>query len=56
MYERAQKIALNDGAWISLTNALGHQVVSPKVHGLVGTSAYGDLVPKDGNWANVSVS
>lgn len=55
LYQRAQRIALNDGAWISLTNALGHQLVSSKVHGLVGTSAYGDLVPRGGNWANVTV-
>jgi oligopeptide transport system substrate-binding protein len=55
LYQRAQKIALNDGAWISLTNALGHQLVSTKVRGLVGTSAYGDLVPKNGSWANVTV-
>lgn len=56
MYKKAQKMALNDGAWISLTNALGHQLVNTRVHGLVGTSAYGDLVPKGGNWANVTVS
>jgi peptide/nickel transport system substrate-binding protein/oligopeptide transport system substrate-binding protein len=56
LYERAQRIALNTGAWIALTNALGHQLVSTRIHGLVGTSAYGDLVPKDGNWANVTVS
>lgn len=55
LYQRAQRIALNNAAWISLTNALGHQLISPKVHGLVGTSAYGDLVPVDGNWANVTV-
>lgn len=55
MYKHAQKIALNNGAWISLTNALGHQLIQTRVHGLVGTSAFGDLVPKGGSWANVTV-
>lgn len=55
MYKRAQKIALNNGAWISLTNALGHELIQARVHGLVGTSAFGDLVPRGGNWANVTV-
>lgn len=55
LYEQAQRIALNNGAWISLTNALGHQLINPRVHGLVGTSAYGDLVPAGGSWVNVTV-
>jgi ABC-type oligopeptide transport system substrate-binding subunit len=56
LYKQAERIALNDGAWIALTNALGHQLISTKVHGLVGTSAFGDIVPQGGDWSNVTIS
>jgi oligopeptide transport system substrate-binding protein len=56
LYQQAQHIALSQGAWIALTNAVGHELVASNVHGLVGTSAYGDLVPKNYDWSQVSVS
>lgn len=56
LYQQAQKIALNQGAWIALTNAVGHELIASNVHGLVGTPAYGDLVPKNYDWSQVSVS
>ncbi|HEX8918663.1 MAG TPA: ABC transporter substrate-binding protein, partial [Chloroflexota bacterium] len=56
LYRQAQHIALSQGAWISLFNTVGHQLVKPYVHGLVGTSAYGDLVPRNYDWSQVSIS
>jgi hypothetical protein len=42
-------------AWIPLWNTVGYQLVKPYVHGLYGTVAYGYLVPKNHNWANISI-
>ncbi|MBV9280281.1 MAG: ABC transporter substrate-binding protein, partial [Chloroflexi bacterium] len=55
-YIKAQHIALTQGAWITLTNAVIHALIKPYVHGLTGTVAYGDLVPVGYDWSRVSVS
>lgn len=55
LYFKAAKIALNQGAWISIGNALGFALVKPKVHGLIGSGAYGELVPVGDNWSNVVI-
>jgi ABC-type transport system substrate-binding protein len=55
MYIQAQKIALNAGAWIAMGNARGLALTNPKVHGLVGSAAYGILAPKGDEWANVTI-
>ncbi|GEM_PF-1719555 len=55
LYQSAENIALSQGAWIAVGNALGFALVKPNVHGLVGSAAYGILVPKGDNWSNVSV-
>lgn len=55
-YIAASKIALNQGAWIAIGNQLGFGLVKPNVHGLVGSAAYGILVPKNDLWANVHIS
>lgn len=56
LYRQAEHIALSEGAWIAMTNNLGHALVKPYVHGLIGTAAYGDLVPRNDDWGNVSIS
>jgi ABC-type oligopeptide transport system substrate-binding subunit len=56
LYIEAQHIALSQGALISLDNQLQTYLIKPWVHGLVGMEAYQVLVPKDLDWANVSVS
>jgi oligopeptide transport system substrate-binding protein len=55
LYIKAQHLAISDGAWITMTNAVGRHLIKPHVHGLVGTVAYGDLVPKNYDWSLVSV-
>jgi ABC-type transport system substrate-binding protein len=55
MYEAAQHIALSQGAWISIGNANGYALLNPKVHGFVGSEAFGILVPRSNNWANISI-
>ncbi|GAC1630334.1 MAG: ABC transporter substrate-binding protein [Chloroflexota bacterium] len=56
LYIRAQRIALTQGAWISLTNSRSQYLVKPYVHGLVGSEAYFQLVAVNGDWSRVSVS
>ena len=56
MYEAAQHLALSQGAWITIGNANGYAMVNPKVHGFVGSEAFGILVPKGNNWANIHIS
>ena len=56
LYIRAQHIALSQGAMISLDYELRYRLIKPYVHGLVGSEAFNYLVPKDYDWANVSVS
>jgi len=56
LYQKAQKIALSQAVWMPLYNDVGNMLVKPYVHGLVGSSAYADLMPSGGNWAKVSVS
>lgn len=55
LYRQAQHIALSQGAWISIGNALGYALVNPKVKGLIGAEAFGVLVPRGNDWANVSI-
>jgi ABC-type transport system substrate-binding protein len=56
LYIQAQHIALSQGAWISLNYAVNQVLVKPYVHGLVGTEVYSSLVPRDGDWTNVSIA
>lgn len=56
LYKQAEKIALMQGAWIPITNSVGHELIKPYVHGLTGTVAYGDIVPVNQDWSKVSVS
>ncbi len=56
LYIQAQHIALSQGAWISVGNANGYALVNPKVHGLVGSEAFGILVPKNNDWSKVTIS
>ena len=56
LYIRAQHIALSQGAVIPWTNFLAFELLKPYVHGMVGTEAYTDMMPKDLDWANVSIS
>jgi ABC-type transport system substrate-binding protein len=55
LYIRAQHIALSQGALIAVDNRNSYALTKPYVHGLVGTEAFPWLVPKDGDWSNVSV-
>lgn len=56
LYIKAQHIALSQGAWISVGNANGYALVNPKVHGLLGSEAFGILVPKNNDWSTVTIS
>jgi len=56
IYQKAEKIALWNGAWIAVGNQILYALVNPKVHGLVGSAAYGIMVPKNDDWANVTIS
>lgn len=55
LYRRAQNIALMLGAWITVGNANGYALVNPKVHGFVGSEAFGILVPKHNDWSKISI-
>jgi len=55
LYRQAQHLALSEGAWIALTNTIGQHLIKPYVHGLVGTPAYGNLVPVNYDWSKVHV-
>ena len=52
LYKRAQKIALNDGAWISVGWGDYPWVVSPKLHNLIYTD--GNIYPVNNDWSRVS--
>ncbi|GAC1326503.1 MAG: peptide ABC transporter substrate-binding protein [Chloroflexota bacterium] len=56
LYAQAQKIALTQGAWIPLTNSVGHGLIKSYVHGLTGTVAYADFVPVGQDWSKVTVT
>ncbi|GAC1326507.1 MAG: peptide ABC transporter substrate-binding protein [Chloroflexota bacterium] len=56
LYAQAAKIAVTQGAWIPLTNSVGHDLIKPYVHGLTGTVAYADLVPVGQDWSKVTVT
>jgi ABC-type transport system substrate-binding protein len=56
LYVRAQHIALSDGAFITIGNGVYYYLINPKVHGIVGSAAYGFPVAKNDEWGNVTVS
>ena len=56
LYVQAQHIALDQGAFISLTNAIRPGLLKPYVHGMVGTEWTEGFLPWNGDWANVSIS
>ncbi len=55
LYMKAQHIAVGQGAWIPVGNQTGFALVNPKVHGFVGSEAFGILVPKNNDWSNISI-
>lgn len=54
-YQTAERVALSQGAWIAIGNDKAPTIVRKTVHGLVGSAAYGEVVPRDDLWANVSI-
>jgi oligopeptide transport system substrate-binding protein len=56
LYIQAQHIALNQGAFISIDYKVAFALIKPYVHGLVGTEAYNWLMPRNFDWADVSIS
>jgi ABC-type oligopeptide transport system substrate-binding subunit len=56
LYIQAQHIALSQGAFISISYKVASGLIKPYVHGLVGTEAYNWLMPRNFDWAEVSVS
>jgi ABC-type oligopeptide transport system substrate-binding subunit len=55
-YIQAQHLAISQGAWITQYNSLLFQLIKPWVHGLVTVEGYAVVVPKDMDWANVTIS
>jgi oligopeptide transport system substrate-binding protein len=56
LYIQAQHIALSQGAFISISHKVGFALIKPYTHGLVGTEAYNWLMPRNFDWADVSIS
>jgi len=56
IYIQAQHLALSQGAFISVSNGIASVLIKPYVHGLIGSEAYARPVPKNYDWANVSIS
>jgi ABC-type oligopeptide transport system substrate-binding subunit len=56
LYIQAQHIALGQGGFISLTNAIRPGLLKPYVHGMVGSEWTEGFLPRDGDWANVTIS
>lgn len=56
MYIRAQHMAVSHGAWIPVGNQIGYALINPKVHGFVGSEAFGIPVPKNNDWSNITIS
>lgn len=54
LYTTAQKIALNDGAWIGVGYAVVPYVISPKVKGLITTPS--GVNPVNNDWSQVRIS
>ena len=54
LYIQAQHLAISQGAFITINQALSYELIRPSVHGLVTTEAYVDVVAKDLDCANVS--
>jgi ABC-type transport system substrate-binding protein len=55
LYIRAQHLALSQGVFLTIYEALSYELIKPRVHGLVTTEAYAGVVAKDLNWSNVSI-
>lgn len=59
LYVRAQHIALTQGAIVMEDYRLNPTLIKPYVHGLIGSAAWdptSNLVPKQDDWSNVSIS
>jgi len=56
LYIQAQHVALGQGAFISLNRHFTPRLIKPYVHGLTEGEVATDLVPKDYDWANLSIS
>lgn len=54
LYTQAQKIALNNGAWIGVGYGYGTIVISPKVKNLIFTPGY--PAPVGNDWSKVTIS
>jgi peptide/nickel transport system substrate-binding protein/oligopeptide transport system substrate-binding protein len=52
IYKRAQKLALNNGAWIGVGFARNAWVVRPSLHNIIYTD--GNIYPKNNDWSLVS--
>ncbi|HEX6507477.1 MAG TPA: ABC transporter substrate-binding protein [Chloroflexota bacterium] len=55
LYIQAQHIALNQGAFISISYKVAFGLIKPHVRGLVGTEAYNWLMPRNFDWSEVSI-
>jgi oligopeptide transport system substrate-binding protein len=56
LYIQAQHLAIRQGAFITIDQALSYELIKPYVHGLVTTEAYFDAVANDLDWSKVSIS
>jgi len=56
LYIQAQHLAISQGAWITLWNTETYELIKPYVRGMTGGVAYADIVPKNYDWSNVTVS
>ncbi|GAC1630337.1 MAG: ABC transporter substrate-binding protein [Chloroflexota bacterium] len=56
LYIQAQHIALSHGAMIPLSSDVGRVLIKAYVHGLVGSEAYANVVPRNLDWSQVTVS
>ncbi|GAC1514735.1 MAG: ABC transporter substrate-binding protein [Chloroflexota bacterium] len=56
LYIQAQHLALSQGAIIPLSTGTNSFLIKPYVHGLVSGPPTINLVAKNGDWANVSIS
>jgi len=55
LYIQAQHLALSQGAFITIYEALSYELIKPYVHDLSTTEAYVDVVAKDLDWSKVSI-
>jgi ABC-type transport system substrate-binding protein len=54
LYVRAQDLALGQGAWIGIGQAVGSYLIRGGVHGLTATA--NGLGPRNGDWSRVWIS